>query len=143
MIDDDADRDLRQQFAHLRAQEGAQVPPLEALRATRRAPRLARGQIPRRVRAWAAATVLGIVVVSAFLLSSLPSVRHRREAAMLDAYHRLSAVASDLPTDFLLETPGRSLIVSYPELAFPRPHAAQIPDSAGTPGRNSSRRITL
>ena len=96
----DDDRDLRDAFARLREVEERTVPAFRL-----RAPR------PRWNRLAFAASIVLMLIVAGFLARSRPDTP--RTAASMSQWHA--------PTDFLLKTPGRELLVSVPQLRSSTP----------------------
>lgn len=97
---DSSDRDLRDQFRRLKDADVAAAPPIGPLLDRARARR-----VPRRPpRLALAAGALALVAVVTY------SVAHPGRGS------EISAPALALPTDFLLDTPGRDLLASVPGL---------------------------
>ena len=90
------DHDLREAYAKLRESESLNIPRFSVWR---RAPSLV--VVPRR--AWALAATL-LIVIGAFMF------RPKHQVA------EVSISTWRAPTDFLLQTPGRELLVSVPQL---------------------------
>ncbi len=86
---------LRTAFAELREAETAHVPPFQRLWGRR-------GRRP--YTRWAFAVVLLVVVA----VSIVPLVRRRPVEPSISTWHA--------PTDFLLQTPGRELLETVPDL---------------------------
>ena len=88
------DHDLREAYAKLRESESLSIPRFSVWR---RAP----SPVPRR--AWALAAIL-LIVIGAFMFRP----KHHVAEVSISTWHA--------PTDFLLQTPGRELVVSVPQL---------------------------
>jgi hypothetical protein len=111
-MNDEHDRDLRELFARLRAQERGDVPSFRAVRA-----RATRPDTPRWTRVSVAATIAAAAAL--FALGTLARQDHTRpETALLEVDLRASTWRS--PTDFLLSTPGSDLMRTIPAVGAPR-----------------------
>jgi hypothetical protein len=98
----DDDRDLRDRFAHLRAEDRAGVPAFRAPSAAAR-------------WSWSPRLVVAAAIVLIALVLARPDATPPRLAHEVD----LGAAAWRSPTDFLLVTPGRELLRSVPTLGSP------------------------
>lgn len=112
----DDDRDLRERFAELRQQDAVRAPEFSAL-VQRRAKRAGLSTLSRL--AIAAACVLVIAVALARFHSRPPS----KPVPSLTEWRS--------PTDFLLQTPGRELLIGVPRLG-------EWPQSVAVPGPSPS-----
>jgi hypothetical protein len=108
VIDDESD--LRERFAHLRAEERAGIPRFDS------EPRGRKHHLAWRMIA-ATATLL-LVVITSILVRSHPTTFSDSDRA---AVH--SAADWHPPTDFLLRTPGSEMLTTTP----------RIPDLKGIP----------
>ena len=116
------DRDLYERFARLRAHESRRAPGFEQMR-VRQAPRT------RRVNpalAWSSATVAAalLVWVLGVKLLTVPGAGPAPTAAVtLDPW--------SLPTDVLLDTPGREFLRTVPRFGDTEPGAPRSDEAPG------------
>lgn len=121
MRNDDDDRDLRERFAGLRAEDQRTAPDFARL-SRRPAPD---GRRRRRLR-WAAAATLVVLAVVLFRARSEWLSRPSPDEAP-------SITTWKSPTDFLLQTPGRQLLQASP--ASGRRWVELPPPSSSVSGR--------
>ena len=103
-----ADRDLRKQFASMRREDAGRTPSFHRVLQNPKRTRL----IDTRLRAVMACLVIAAIALPAFL-----SFRHR--AATAPATTALWLADWRAPTDFLLNTPGRDLLRTVPQIGEP------------------------
>jgi hypothetical protein len=101
-MNDKTDNTLRRGFAALRREEDQQTPEFATLWRSR-----ARAQ--RRQARWFAAAACALIALLAFLW--IRSVQRRPDDKTVASITEWKA-----PTDFLLETPGRELLRTVPEI---------------------------
>jgi hypothetical protein len=111
------DTALRKRFAGLRQEEQQHTPAFAPLWS-------GRARAPHRKALWYVATacVLIVVVAILLLLSERPS---RNEVSMVEITEWKA------PTDFLLETPGREILQTVPEIGRWRGYTAATPPADG------------
>jgi hypothetical protein len=111
------DTALRKRFAGLRQEEQQHTPAFAPLWS-------GRARAPHRKGLWYVATacVLIVVVAILLLLSERPS---RNEVSMVEITEWKA------PTDFLLETPGREILQTVPEIGRWRGYTAATPPADG------------
>ena len=111
------DTALRKGFAGLRQEEQQHTPAFAPLWS-------GRARAPHRTGLWYVATacVLIVVVAILLLLSERPS---RNEVSMVEITEWKA------PTDFLLETPGREILQTVPEIGRWRGYTAATPPADG------------
>lgn len=132
------DVDLREMFAQSRAEDRQQLPPFATL-TTADAPRRERGMLGRR-----AATLLaaGLVIASAYVaLRQRPTTGRSREGANVLGFD-LGSTHWESPTDFLLATPGDSLLRTLPSLRYSGAKLLEAPSPSPQPDRTSPNRDT-
>jgi hypothetical protein len=98
----DSDNTLRRRFVALRREEDQQAPEFATLWKARAGKR-------RRQTRWFAATACALIALLAFLW--IRSVQRRHDDKTVASITEWKA-----PTDFLLETPGRELLRTVPEI---------------------------
>lgn len=96
------ERALRNLFVSLRQEEQQSTPAFASLWARK-------NPVQQRKGLWFAAAACALIVVAAFLL--LRSERPNREEVLT-----VSITEWKAPTDFLLETPGREILRTVPEI---------------------------
>jgi hypothetical protein len=114
----DSDDTLRRRFAVLRREEEQQAPEFDRLWKARP------GDRSRQTR-WYAAAACALIAVLAFVL--IRSAQHRPGERAVASITEWKA-----PTDFLLETPGRELLSTVPEIGRWQVYAA-MPGATPTP----------
>ena len=125
---DERDREIREMFARLKAEERRDVPSFQEVRA-----RATRRHQPRSTRLTVLATVAAAIAF--FVIGTL--VRQdppHADVALLVV--NLGATTWSAPTDFLLSTPGSDLMRMVPAVGAPRdwlpiaiPGRASAPES--------------
>lgn len=114
----DSDDILRRRFAVLRREEEQHAPEFSRLWHTRIGPR-------RHQVRWVAATACALIALLAFLW--MRSAQRRPEEKTVASITEWKA-----PTDFLLETPGRELLRTVPEIGQWHVYTA-MPNATPTP----------
>ena len=114
----DDDRDLRARFAALRQEDEARRPDFSVFWGPAGRPR------PRWGGRLAAVAVVLVTMMTAILFLRSP----RREPAPHVPKPVTSIIEWKAPTDFLLETPGRELLETVPQIG-------QWPGHSASPGR--------
>src|SRR5262249_30701676 len=122
------DEQLRRRFADLRQEDGRRAPPFAALwRRRQRKPE-------RRIR-WVFVAAAAVIVFAG--LFWLRAVRPRPTDATV-----ASITAWKAPTDFLLETPGRDLLRTVPEIGG-WSGFTQAPQPEATPSPTGKKAVDL
>jgi hypothetical protein len=120
------DSALRKRFASLREAEQHHIPAFASLWG-------GRSRVQRSKGLWLAAAACALIVVAAILL--LPSERpNRNEVSMVEITEWKA------PTDFLLETPGREILQTVPEIGK---WQGYTPASPSTDGHSQVRKRVL
>jgi hypothetical protein len=119
------DRDLHERFAELRRQDAAQAPEFAAL-LQRRARR------PRPPAFFRLVIAVACVLVIAVALVRFHSRPPAKPVPSLSEWRS--------PTDFLLQTPGRELLISVPRLGE-WPHGVTVPGPSPSPAGTGKKAI--
>lgn len=116
----DSDDTLRRHFAVLRREEEQHAPEFATFWK-------ARAEAPRRQARWFAATACALIALLALLW--IRSAQRRPEEKTAASITEWKA-----PTDFLLETPGRELLTTVPEIGQWHVYTA-MPGATPSPAR--------